>query len=313
MYKAINPNWFELSRVNLTMSKSCSAESNQVQTQLSLPSWLKAHLERHPALYKKLEQGELVGISHVDQTQTPRPVAAVRSSILIFPVISEGALYGAIASDFADGRATVVSGGSRNGCGSWQVKLGRQSPVWQRSSSFASENLTMQSLLQMRAHLQSNIAHELRTPLAAVRGYTRMILDGRAGQANETQKEYLRVVADNTTRLINLVNWMSHVLEISADDFLLSRFDLRDVWKDCAKAAGPLKITEQIPDETFIVVGDRRKIARIFDHLLRAAEKLATEESKTAVQFARGREREITVKLSDSRCGRTPGTPYENF
>ena len=127
-----------------------------------------------------------------------------------------------------------------------------------------------------------------------------MILDGRAGQANETQKEYLRVVSDNTTRLINLVNWMTHVLEISADDFLLSRFDLREVWKDCAKAAGPLEITEQIPDETFTVVGDRRKIARIFEHLLRAAEKLATEESKTAVQFARGREREITVKLSDS-------------
>ena len=64
---------------------------------LSLPSWLKAHLERHPALLKKLTQGELVGISHVDHAQTPRPVAAVRSSILIFPVISDGNLYGAIA------------------------------------------------------------------------------------------------------------------------------------------------------------------------------------------------------------------------
>src|SRR5204862_6851282 len=49
---------------------------------LNLPAWLKAHLERHPALYKKLEQGELVGISHIDQAQTPRLVGAVRSSIL---------------------------------------------------------------------------------------------------------------------------------------------------------------------------------------------------------------------------------------
>src|SRR5262245_8641091 len=50
---------------------------------LNLPSWLKAHLERHPALYRKLEQGELVGISHVDQAQTPRLAGTVRSSILI--------------------------------------------------------------------------------------------------------------------------------------------------------------------------------------------------------------------------------------
>ncbi len=162
------------------------------------------------------------------------------------------------------------------------------------------ENLAMKSLLGMRAHLQSNIAHELRTPLAAVRGYTRMILDGRAGQANETQKEYLRVVGDNTTRLINLVNWMTHVLEASADNFLLSRFDLRDVWNDCAKAAPSLKIAEQIPDEPFTIVGDRQKIARIFEHLLAAAQKLATDESNTVVQFTRGREREISVKLSDS-------------
>ena len=266
---------------------------------LGLPSWLKAHLERHPALYRKLEQGELVGISHVDQTQTPRPVASVRSSILIFPVISEEALYGAIAlispmdapQLFQDDLEMVRQLASQAG-----PAVARLAEI----ERLRDENLTMQSLLQMRGHLQSNIAHELRTPLAAVRGYTRMILDGRAGQANETQKEYLRVVSDNTTRLINLVNWMSHVLEISADDFLISRFDLRDVWNDCVKAAGPLEITEQIPDETFTVVGDRRKIARIFDHLLRASEKLATAESKTAVQFARGREREITVKLSDS-------------
>jgi signal transduction histidine kinase len=93
---------------------------------------------------------------------------------------------------------------------------------------------------------------------------------------------------------------MTHVLEISADDFPITRFDLRDVWKDCAKASGSLEITEQIPDETFFVVGDPRKIGRVFEHLLAAAQKLATEESKTVVQFGRGREREITVKVSDS-------------
>jgi len=266
---------------------------------LDLPAYLKAHLERHPALYTKLEQGELVGISHVERAQIPRPVGAARSSILIFPVINEGVLHGGIAL-ISSMDAPQLSQDDLEIVRQLATQAGPALARFAEIELLRDENLAVKNLLRMRAHLQSNIAHELRTPLAAVRGYTRMILDGRAGQANETQKEYLRVVDDNTTRLINLVNWMTHVLEASADDFCLSRFDLREVWNDCVKAAGSLKFAEQIPDEPFTVVGDRRKIARIFEHLIGAAQKLSTEQSNIVLQFARGREREISVKLSDT-------------
>jgi signal transduction histidine kinase len=266
---------------------------------LQLPSWMKAHLERHPALYRKLEQGELVGISHVDQTPGPRRAAAARSSVLLFPVISGGILHGAI------GLTSPMDGPQLTQDDLEMVRqLAQQAgPVYARVAELERvhrENAEMKSLLQMRSHLQSNLAHELRTPLAAVRGYTRMILDGRAGQPSDTQMEYLRIVGDNTTRLINLVNWMSHVLEISSDDFQLSKFDLRHVWQECPKTAITGKISEQIPDEPFQIVGDRRRIARVFEHLVAASQKLATADSSLLVQFMRGREREITVKVSDA-------------
>jgi signal transduction histidine kinase len=292
----------ELVRViadELTNSEVVFGQVEPGSSTLSLPSWLKAHLERHPTLYRKLEQGELVGISHVDQAPTPRPAAAARSGILIFPIICDGALYGAIAL-ISPTDAPQLSQDDLEIVRQLANQAGPALAQLTEIERLRTENLEMNSLLKMRAHLQSNIAHELRTPLAAVRGYTRMILDGRAGQPNETQKEYMRVVADNTTRLINVVNWMTHVLELSADDFLLSSFDLRDVWKDSFKAAKPLKITEQIPGESFTVVGDRRKIARIFEHLLESAKKLATADSQIVVQFSRGRDHEITVKISDT-------------
>jgi signal transduction histidine kinase len=292
----------ELVRVisrELTNSEVVFGQVEPGSNTLTQPSWLKAHLERHPALFRKLEQGELVGISHVDPAPTPRPVVAARSGILIFPVISDGGLYGAIAL-ISPMDAPQLSQDDLEAVRQIANQAGPALAQLAEIERLRNENLEMNSLLKMRAHLQSNIAHELRTPLAAVRGYTRMVLDGRAGQPNETQKEYLRVVSDNTTRLINLVNWMTHVLELSSDDFPLRSFDLRDVWKDCLKAAKPLKITEQIPNETFTVVGDRRKVARIFEHLLESAKKLATADSKIVVQFSRGRDREITVKLSDT-------------
>ena len=69
---------------------------------LDLPAYLKAHLERHPALYAKLERGELVGISDVERAQIPRPVGAARSSVLILPVMNEGILHGGITFALMD-------------------------------------------------------------------------------------------------------------------------------------------------------------------------------------------------------------------
>jgi signal transduction histidine kinase len=266
---------------------------------LHLPAWIKAHFERQPALYTKLEQGEQVGISHADQSQGPRPAAAARSSVLLFPVISNGGLYGSIAViSPADGTQLLQE----------DLDMVRQvahaaGPIITRlaeTEQLRRKNLQLKTLLKMRAHLQSNVAHELRTPLAAARGYARMILDGRAGETNDTQKEYLRVVGDNTTRLLNVVNWMTHILEIGEQNFELSTFDLRDVWKESFEARKPSHIAQQIPEESFEIVGDRRKLARLFDHLISATVKLATPDSNVVVQFSRGREREITVKVSDS-------------
>src|ERR1700756_3561404 len=60
------------------------------------PSWVRPHLERHPGLMIKLEQGAMVGISHTEESPLPRPAAAARSSIVLIPLINEDALCGVI-------------------------------------------------------------------------------------------------------------------------------------------------------------------------------------------------------------------------
>src|SRR5262245_24701916 len=63
---------------------------------LDLPAWIRTHLERHAGLQKKLEQGEMVGLSTAEYPM-PRPAAAARSSVVLIPVISGGELNAAIA------------------------------------------------------------------------------------------------------------------------------------------------------------------------------------------------------------------------
>src|ERR1041385_3722004 len=63
---------------------------------LHIPSWVRSHLERHPGLMIKLEQGAMVGISHTGESPLPRPAAAARSSIVLIPLNSDDALCGVI-------------------------------------------------------------------------------------------------------------------------------------------------------------------------------------------------------------------------
>ena len=57
--------------------------------------------------------------------------------------------------------------------------------------------------------LIADYVHKLRTPLVAVRGYTKMVLDQRVGALNDTQQEYLQIVADSAQRIVRLLDDLS--------------------------------------------------------------------------------------------------------
>jgi signal transduction histidine kinase len=175
----------------------------------------------------------------------------------------------------------------------------------ERVGKLIEEKAALDAIIQMRSYLQVNVAHDLRTPLAAIRGYTRMILDGRGGEVNDVQKEYLRIVTDNTNRLISTVSWMSNVAELSARHFKLSTFDLRRAWAECVDANRQslrdktLNLTEQIPDEEFVIIGDREKLTYALTELFAAAVRFSDPGGTIAVEFSNGREKQVTVKISE--------------
>lgn len=131
-----------------------------------------------------------------------------------------------------------------------------------------------------------------------------MILDGRGGEVTDTQRDYLRILSDNTNRIINTVSWMSYVAELSARHFKLSTFDLRDVWAECAAASHELlrdkavKLTQQISQEDFVISGDREKLAYAISELLVTAVKFSDAGGTIAAEFSHGREREVIVRIS---------------
>jgi|GEM_PF-97209 len=69
----------------------------------------------------------------------------------------------------------------------------------------------IRKLERMRSEFVANVSHELKTPIAAVKGFAETLLGG-AGDDPETQRAFLRIIHDESERLNRLVN---DILELS--------------------------------------------------------------------------------------------------
>lgn len=67
---------------------------------------------------------------------------------------------------------------------------------------------------KMKTEFVSIAAHQLRTPISAIKWTLRMILDGDLGPINEEQKEFLDKTYKSNERMINLINDLLNVTRI---------------------------------------------------------------------------------------------------
>ena len=77
-----------------------------------------------------------------------------------------------------------------------------------------------------KSEFLANMSHELRTPLNHIMGFTELVVDGKAGEINELQKDYLGDVLHSSHHLLSLIN---DVLDLSKVESGKMRLDLQDV------------------------------------------------------------------------------------
>jgi len=74
----------------------------------------------------------------------------------------------------------------------------------------------LKQLEELREEFVFIAAHELRTPVTAIKGYIQMVLEGATGPLNDKTKEFLTKVVDANKRLVNLVNDLLEVARSEA-------------------------------------------------------------------------------------------------
>jgi signal transduction histidine kinase len=181
----------------------------------------------------------------------------------------------------------------------------RQAPVFLHTPSAREELARFED--QIRARMLSNFAHELRTPLVAIRGYTKMILEGRAGPVSNTQREYLKIIADNSDKLVARTHNLS--LLNGTGQLHLEPFDLRGLWAECVQRCSKsvseksIRLVSQIPSYPVQVVGDREKLVEVMTQLWGCALRCTSPGGELVVDIAIGRNDDVLVRIHRTGAG----------
>jgi len=124
-------------------------------------------------------------------------------------------------------------------------------------------NITREKIIErLKTEFVSIAAHQLRTPLSAVKWTLKMILDGDLGEVPERQREFLNKTYISNERMIRLINDLLNITRIEEGRFLYS-VQKRDIIEVAEKVVTSSKEEAQRRGIHFEFKKPREKIPKV--------------------------------------------------
>jgi signal transduction histidine kinase len=143
---------------------------------------------------------------------------------------------------------------------------------------------------RLKAELISTLAHEMRTPLTSIKGYSTALLLEEANFAPRTQHEFLQIIDEETDVLQDLIRDLlessiidAGLLKLEPQPVQLSRL-AADVVADAARRNSRYQFVVDFPAAFPLVDADPRRIEQVLRNLLDNAVKYSPESSVIVVR-----------------------------
>jgi len=144
--------------------------------------------------------------------------------------------------------------------------------------------------------LISNIAHDLKTPITAVKGYSEGLLDGVA-DTPEKQERYLRIIYNKANEMDRLLNELTLYAQIDTNriPYNFKKINVCEYFADCADEIGLDLETKNIglsfynyADEQTIIIADPEQLMRVINNII-----------NNAIKYMDTRKGQINIRIKD--------------
>lgn len=162
-----------------------------------------------------------------------------------------------------------------------QIKITSCDEIGTLGMAFNQMCSRLKELDQMKSDFISNVSHNLKTPLTAIREANELMLDKVAGQISESQFKLLNIIKESTLRLIMMIN---DLLDISRLEAGLMRYNFQysSIQEIISRSIEGIRFLAEnkkinVMYENGVVVPeillDRNKIAQVMENILSNAVK----------------------------------------
>ncbi|HPN39010.1 MAG TPA: ATP-binding protein [Melioribacteraceae bacterium] len=165
----------------------------------------------------------------------------------------------------------------------------------------------------VKSQFVSMVAHELKTPVAAVSGFLKIIMDESLNVSYEQQREYISRSIIRLKGLLDLVNDLLDIsrMEMKTKQREIEKLDLVELLNSTIQflelelAKKGIEIIKTYQKENIYFNGDQNEITRLFTNILSNAIKYNKDKGEIAIKVFYSTNY-INVEISDSGIGMKP-------
>jgi two-component system sensor histidine kinase GlrK len=206
---------------------------------------------------------------------------------------------------------------------SGDLRISSPPEIGQLAVAFNSMCEKLNKLDRMKTDFYASMSHELRTPLTSIKEGTGLLLDGVGGETTEKQRKLLSILAEESNRLIGLVNSLLDLAKMEAGmmTYSFEKTNLSPLIKKAVGEITPLveakgiRLGTQIPEELPAVKLDPERILQVLRNLIGNAVKFTPKTGQVEVS-ARSIDGALEVAVRDTGPGIAPeslATIFDKF
>lgn len=206
----------------------------------------------------------------------------------------------------------------REGNLNYEIRESGEDEIGQLCSDFEEMRIRLRELIDAKLksekdskELFSNISHDLKTPLTAIKGYAEGIMDGVA-DTPEKQEKYLKTIYKKATDMTVLVDELLYYTKIDADSitYNFSQIDVGDYFDDCLEEyrfdAQSQNLTMEYENQVEAgtkVVADAEQIRRVINNIVGNSVKYMSKENGVITIRLEELKDDVKIEISDNGVG----------